>query len=88
MKGVGACLDAPVDRRQGRGAPRSDRHAVLPLIARAEAPIAATGAMFHLDSDTFVMDNNGNDKEDVARTYQGIDGKLRGRLETLTRLYQ
>lgn len=46
----------------------------LRLLERTGAPITADGAYVCLDIDTFVMDNSGTKKEDVSRTYQGVDG--------------
>ena len=44
------------------------------LIERTEAPITAEGKFVCLDIDTFVMDNSGSKKQEVSRTYQGVDG--------------
>jgi hypothetical protein len=44
------------------------------LIERTEAPITAHKGYVCLDMDTFVMDQSGTKKEDVSRTYQGVDG--------------
>ncbi|AEF99269.1 IS1380 family transposase [Methylomonas methanica] len=44
------------------------------LIERADAPITAHKGYVCLDMDTFVMDQSGSKKEDVGRTYQGVDG--------------
>lgn len=46
----------------------------LRLIERTEAPITAHQGYVCCDIDTFVMDNSGTRKEDVSRTYQGVDG--------------
>ncbi|MDT0499300.1 IS1380 family transposase, partial [Algiphilus sp. W345] len=46
----------------------------LRLIARTEAPISAHKGFVCCDFDTFVMDQSGSHKEDVGRTYQGVDG--------------
>jgi hypothetical protein len=44
------------------------------LIERAVAPITPHKGYVCLDMDTFVMDQSGSKKEDVSRTYQGVDG--------------
>lgn len=44
------------------------------LIERAAAPITAHKGYVCLDMDTFVMDQSGSKKEEVGRTYQGVDG--------------
>lgn len=44
------------------------------LIERAGAPITPHKGYVNLDMDTFVMDQSGTKKEDVSRTYQGVDG--------------
>jgi hypothetical protein len=44
------------------------------LLQRTEAPITAHQGYVCCDIDTFVMDNSNTQKEDVGRTYQGIDG--------------
>ncbi len=44
------------------------------LIERAAAPITPHKGYICLDLDTFVMDQSGSKKEDVSRTYQGVDG--------------
>ncbi len=44
------------------------------LLERTGAPITAEGDYICLDIDTFVMDNSGTKKQEVSRTYQGIDG--------------
>lgn len=44
------------------------------LIERADAPITPHKGYVCLDMDTFVMDQSGSKKEDVSRTYQGVDG--------------
>lgn len=46
----------------------------LRLLERTEAPITAHKGFICADIDTFVMDNSGTQKEEVSRTYQGIDG--------------
>jgi len=46
----------------------------LRLLERTEAPITAHQGYTCVDIDTFVMDNSGTKKEEVGRTYQGIDG--------------
>jgi hypothetical protein len=46
----------------------------LRLLARTEAPITPHQGYVCCDIDTFVMDNSGTKKEEVSRTYQGIDG--------------
>ncbi len=46
----------------------------LRLLERTEAPITAHQGYVCCDIDTFVMDNSDTKKEDVSRTYQGIDG--------------
>ena len=46
----------------------------LRLIERTEAPITAHQGYVCCDIDTFVMDNSDTRKEDVSRTYQGVDG--------------
>ena len=44
------------------------------LIERAAAPITPHKGYVCLDMDTFVMDQSGSKKEEVSRTYQGVDG--------------
>jgi len=44
------------------------------LLERAEAPITAHKGYVCADLDTFVMDNSDTKKEEVSRTYQGVDG--------------
>jgi hypothetical protein len=44
------------------------------LIERIQAPITAHKGYVCLDLDTFVMDQSGTKKEEVSRTYQGVDG--------------
>jgi Transposase DDE domain group 1 len=44
------------------------------LLTRTNAPITPDGRFVCTDMDTFVMDNSGTKKEEVGRTYQGIDG--------------
>lgn len=44
------------------------------LIERTEAPITPHKGYVCLDLDTFVMDQSGTKKEEVGRTYQGVDG--------------
>lgn len=46
----------------------------LRLIERALAPITAYQGYVCVDVDTFVMNNDGSQKECVGRTYQGVDG--------------
>jgi len=46
----------------------------LRLLERTEAPITAHQGYVCCDIDTFVMDNSDTKKEDVSRTYQGVDG--------------
>jgi len=46
----------------------------LRLLERTEAPITAHQGYVCCDIDTFVMDNSDTQKEDVSRTYQGVDG--------------
>jgi hypothetical protein len=46
----------------------------LRLLERTEAPITAHKGYVCCDIDTFVMDNSGTKKEEVSRTYQGVDG--------------
>lgn len=46
----------------------------LRLLERTEAPITAHKGFTCCDIDTFVMDNSATKKEEVSRTYQGIDG--------------
>jgi len=46
----------------------------LRLLERTEAPITAHQGYVSCDIDTFVMDNSDTQKEEVNRTYQGIDG--------------
>ena len=46
----------------------------LRLLERTEAPITAHWGYVCCDIDTFVMDNSHTQKEDVSRTYQGVDG--------------
>lgn len=46
----------------------------LRLLERTEAPITAHKGFICCDIDTFVMDNSATKKEEVSRTYQGIDG--------------
>jgi hypothetical protein len=46
----------------------------LRLLERTEAPITPHQGFVCLDLDTFVMNNDGSHKEDVGRTYQGVDG--------------
>jgi hypothetical protein len=44
------------------------------LIERTQAPITPHKGYVCLDMDTFVMDQSGTKKEEVSRTYQGVDG--------------
>lgn len=44
------------------------------LLERAKAPVTAHRGYVGLDMDTFVMDQSGSHKENVSRTYQGVDG--------------
>ena len=44
------------------------------LIERTQAPITPHKGFVCLDMDTFVMDQSGTKKEEVSRTYQGVDG--------------
>jgi hypothetical protein len=44
------------------------------LLERTGAPITPEGRFVCADLDTFVMDNSGTKKQEVSRTYQGIDG--------------
>ncbi len=44
------------------------------LIERAAVPITPHKGYVCLDMDTFVMDQSGSKKEEVSRTYQGVDG--------------
>lgn len=44
------------------------------LLERTEAPITPYKDFVRFEIDTFVMNNSGSKKEDVGRTYQGIDG--------------
>lgn len=44
------------------------------LLQRTEAPITAHQGYVCCDIDTFVMDNSDSRKENVGRTYQGVDG--------------
>ena len=44
------------------------------LLQRTEAPITPYQGYVRFEIDTFVMDNSGTQKEDVGRTYQGVDG--------------
>ena len=46
----------------------------LRLLECTEAPITAHRGYVCADLDTFVMDNSRTKKEEVSRTYQGIDG--------------
>lgn len=46
----------------------------LRLIERAQAPITPLQGFVSLDLDTFVMNNDGTNKECVGRTYHGVDG--------------
>lgn len=46
----------------------------LRLLERTEAPITAHQGYVCCDIDTFVMDNSDTRKENVSRTYQGVDG--------------
>jgi hypothetical protein len=46
----------------------------LRLLERTEAPITAHKGYVCCDIDTFVMDNSDTKKEEVGRTYQGVDG--------------
>lgn len=46
----------------------------LRLLERTEAPITAHQGYTCVDIDTFVMDNSNTKKEEVGRSYQGIDG--------------
>lgn len=46
----------------------------LRLLERTEAPISAHKGYVCCDIDTFVMDNSDTRKEEVSRTYQGVDG--------------
>jgi hypothetical protein len=44
------------------------------LLERTEAPITPYKGYVRFEIDTFVMNNSDTKKEDVGRTYQGIDG--------------
>ena len=44
------------------------------LLVNAKAPVTAHRGYVGLDMDTFVMDQSGSHKENVSRTYQGVDG--------------
>jgi hypothetical protein len=44
------------------------------LLERTQAPITAHKGYVCLDLDTFVMDQSGTKKEEVSRTYRGVDG--------------
>ncbi|QGU33921.1 IS1380 family transposase [Thermochromatium tepidum] len=44
------------------------------LLERTEAPITPYKGYVRFEIDTFVMDNSDTKKEDVGRTYQGVDG--------------
>ncbi len=44
------------------------------LLERTEAPITPYKGYVRFEIDTFVMDNGDTKKEDVSRTYQGVDG--------------
>ena len=44
------------------------------LLERTEAPITPYKGYVRFEIDTFVMDNSATKKEDVGRTYQGVDG--------------
>lgn len=46
----------------------------LRLLERTEAPITPHKGFVRFEIDTFVMNNSGTKKEDVGRTYQGVDG--------------
>lgn len=46
----------------------------LRLLQRTQAPITAHQGYVCCDIDTFVMDNSDTKKENVSRTYQGVDG--------------
>lgn len=46
----------------------------LRLLERTEGPITAHQGYVCCDVDTFVMDNSKTKKEEVCRTYQGVDG--------------
>lgn len=46
----------------------------LRLLARTQAPITPHLGYICLDIDTFVMNNDNSKKEQVSRTYQGVDG--------------
>lgn len=44
------------------------------LLERTQAPITPSKGFVRFEIDTFVMDNSDTKKEDVGRTYQGVDG--------------
>ena len=44
------------------------------MIERTGAPITPHKGFVCLDIDTFAMDQSGSKKEEVSRTYQGVDG--------------
>jgi len=44
------------------------------LLERTEAPITPYKGFVRFEIDTFVMDNSDTRKEDIGRTYQGVDG--------------
>ena len=46
----------------------------LRMLERTDAPITAHRGFVCVDMDTFVMDNSDTRKEEVGRTYQGVDG--------------
>lgn len=59
---VGSGLREPLDEMSMR------------LIERAAAPITPHKGYVCVDMDTFVMEQSGSKKEEVSRTYQGVDG--------------
>jgi hypothetical protein len=63
-------------RLDAKGAELRDTSSELSvrLLQRTEAPITAHRGYVCCDIDTFVMDNSNTQKEDVGRTYQGVDG--------------
>lgn len=63
-------------RLDARGAALRERtdELTLRLLERTEAPITAHKGYICADIDTFVMNNSDTKKEEVSRTYQGIDG--------------
>ncbi|HEQ60028.1 MAG TPA: IS1380 family transposase [Firmicutes bacterium] len=44
------------------------------LLERTQAPITPYKGYTRFEIDTFVMDNSDTNKEDIGRTYQGVDG--------------